>query len=486
MPLFSGFGPDAIMSRLESSAAKAVLTVAVTSRGGKQYAMADVAMKAVAGLACPPQVVVIRTAAAGPVPAGATELDPGTAVAGPLPATAVPAEHPLLLAYTSGTTGKPKGAVLGHAGMLAGVGRDAHFHMDVKPSDVLLWSTDMGWIMGPWAIIATGLPGATLALYEGGASYPDPDRLWRVVENLEVSILGVSPSLIRGLAAHDSTPERHDLSRLRILGSTGEPWNAEAWWWLLRRVGRSRAPIINISGGTEVGGALLAPLPVCPLKPSTVGGPALGMDVGVVDGNGAPLAEGIGELAVFQPWPSMTRGLWQDRELFLDSYWSRVPGVWMHGDWVSRDEAGFWFVHGRSDDALNVGGRRIGPSEVERVLLRDDLVNAAAAVALPHKTNGQSIWCFVTCAEPGAVSGAELVARLSDAVAAQLGKPFRPERIVIVADLPMTQSSKTARRLVRQVALDEPVGDLSGIANPQAIDDIRHALAQHQAIGAQP
>jgi acetyl-CoA synthetase len=194
------------------------------------------------------------------------------------------------------------------------------------------------------------------------------------------------------------------------------------------------------------------------------------------------LAEGRGELAVFQPWPSMTRSLWHDNALFLDSYWSRVPDVWMHGDWVSTDEDGFWFVHGRSDDALNVAGRRIGPSEVEKILLRDERVGLAAAVALPHETKGQSIWCFVTCSEvPGVgqqVIAEELAAELADAVAKQLGKPFRPQ-CVLVADLPKTQSSKIVRRLVRQVALSEPVGDLTGIANPQAIDAVREALGKH-------
>jgi acetyl-CoA synthetase len=480
VPLFSGFGPDAMRSRLADSGARVVVTVDRTRRGGRTYDMVAVAVAATRSLANPPLILVMAHDSPDFAPSDDRVClsSHGTYDGEPVAAVAVESEHPFLLAYTSGTSGKPKGAVLGHAGALLGIGRDAVFHVDVKPDDVLMWSTDMGWIMGPWTVISAGLRGACLALYDGLVTYPDVNRLWRVVDDLGITILGVSPSLIRGLAGAGSEPESAALTTLRILAGTGEPWNAEAWLWLFDRVGRGTAPIINISGGTEVGGALLAPLPIDPLKPCTLGGPALGMDVVIVDSNGAPVDCGVGELAVRQPWPGMTRGLWNAPDLFIESYWSRVPDVWMHGDWASQDSDGFWYLHGRSDDALNVGGRRIGPSEVEEVVLEDHAVDDAAAIALPHKIKGEAIWCFVSGA--GLAQSGDWRRRLTDRVADSMGKPFRPEGIVAVPELPRTRSAKIARRVIRRIALGEEPGDLSGIANPETVDLLRDALKEFE------
>jgi acetyl-CoA synthetase len=279
VPLFTGFGPDAMSARLRDAGAKVVTTLDATSRAGKHYNLAGIAARAVGQLDAAPRVLVI------PQSGGRASHRAAERLASP----ALTSDHPFLLAYTSGTTGRPKGAVLGHAGVLTGIGRDAYFHMDVHGDDVLLWTTDMGWIMGPWAVVAAGLNGACLALYDGAPAYPDADRLWRVAEGLGVTILGTSPSLVRGLAGTGSDPGHSDLSGLRVLGGTGEPWDEAAWRWLLERVGGGRAPVINFSGGTEVGCALLAPLPVSPLKPRTLGGPAVGMDVAIVGPDGAPV-----------------------------------------------------------------------------------------------------------------------------------------------------------------------------------------------------
>jgi acetyl-CoA synthetase len=298
-----------------------------------------------------------------------------------------------------------------------------------------------------------------------------------LVEHHKVTVLGVSPSLIRSVAAAGAPPAVHDLSALRILGATGEPWDVSSWTWLFDEVGRGRCPIINISGGTEVGGAFLAPTPLQGLAPCTLGGPALGMDVDIFNADGQPTAAGeVGELVCKNPWPAMTKGLWRDTGRYLDSYWRRWPGVWAHGDWASRDADGYWYLHGRSDDTLNVAGKRLGPAEVEGVLAGHPAVAEAAVIGLPHPVKGEAVWCFVML-RPGRAGSDALSAELQALVAGQLGKAFRPDAVVFVDDLPRTRSAKLVRRAIRAAATGSDPGDLVGIENPAAIDGIRAVLA---------
>jgi acetyl-CoA synthetase len=340
---------------------------------------------------------------------------------------------------------------------------------------VLHWVTDLGWIMGPWEIVGALALGSTVLLFEGAPNHPGPDRLWSLVERHGVTTLGVSPTLIRALIPAGIEPVRaHDLSSLRILASTGEPWNPDPYLWLFREIGRSNLPIVNLSGGTEVGACFLSPLPVCDLKPCTLRGPALGMDVDVWGPDGRPVAAGeVGELVCTQPWPAMTRGIWGDPERYLDTYWGRWPGVWLHGDWASRDEDGFWFLHGRSDDTLNVAGKRLGPAEVESVLASHPAVAESAAVGVPDPVKGETIWCVVV-RKPGAEVAADELAAL---VGAHLGRSFAPSRVVFADELPKTRSAKIVRRAVRAVALGEDPGDLSSLENPGALDGIRARIS---------
>jgi acetyl-CoA synthetase len=345
----------------------------------------------------------------------------------------------------------------------------------VRPRDVFFWVTDMGWVMGPLSTFGTHALGATLLLYEGAPDTPGPGRLWEIVERHRVTMFGVSPTLIRALKPHGAElPAACDLSSVRVFGSTGEPWNEDPYLWLSETVGKGRVPIINFSGGTEVGGAFLAPFPVEPIKPCSLGGPSLGMDVEVFDGDGKPVRGELGELVCRQPWPAMTRGVWGDRDRYIEAYWSTFPGTWRHGDWAMVDDDGQWFLFGRSDEAINVAGKRVGPAEIEGVLVAHEAVAEAAAVGVPDEAKGEAIWCFWT---PTAEDGEDVSPELRGEVASQLGKPFSPGRVMRVAALPRTRSAKILRRAIRAAAIGADPGDLSGAENPEALDLIHAAVA---------
>lgn len=481
LPIFSGFAADAVATRLQDAEARVLLTADGFLRRGAVVPMKETADRAASASPTVERVVVWSRLGRDDLPWDARrdvrweELTAGRPHR--FETEALDSEHPLFIAYTSGTTGKPKGAVHVHAGVLVKLASEVAYQVDLHRDELLFWVTDLGWIMGPWELIGAGALGASVLLYEGAPNHPGPDRLWALVERHRVNVLGVSPTLIRALIpAGEEHVRRHDLSSLRILGSTGEPWNPQPYLWFFREVGGGRCPIINISGGTEVGACFLSPLPITSLKPCTLRGPALGMDVDVFGPDGRPVPPGqVGELVCRKPWPGMTRGLWRDPERYLDAYWRRWPDVWVHGDWASVDRDGFWFLHGRSDDTLNVAGKRLGPAEVESILARHPAVAESAAVGIPDEVKGEAVWCFVVL-KPGAEAGPKLREELAEAVAEHLGKAFRPARVVFVPELPKTRSAKIVRRAIRAAVLGRDPGDLSSLENPGALDAVRAAL----------
>ena len=478
IPVFSGYAADAVATRLQDANAKILVTADGFLRRGTRVPMKQIADEAASMSPSVEHVVGWRRFGDGDTPWNEPrDVEWPAEAAEPFDSTPLDPETPLMLAYTSGTTGRPKGSVHVHGGFLVKIAEEVAYQTDVQQGDVLFWVTDLGWIMGPWEVVGATALGATVLLYEGAPNYPEPDRIWDIVERHGVTVLGVSPTLIRSLIPQgDEHVTKHDLSSLRIIGSTGEPWNPEPYLWTLKNVGGGRCPIINISGGTEVGACFLSPLPITELKPCTLRGPALGMAVDVWDPNGKPVATGeVGELVCTKPWPAMTRGVWGDPERYLDAYWRRFPGVWVHGDWATIDEDGFWFLHGRSDDTMNVAGKRLGPAEVESALIEHPAVAESAAVGVPHEVKGETIWCFVVT-KPGVERTDELVAELSATVAAHLGKSFKPERIVFVDELPKTRSAKIVRRALRATVLERDPGDLSSLENPGALDKIRTSL----------
>jgi acetyl-CoA synthetase len=385
----------------------------------------------------------------------------------------------LLLAYTSGTTGRPKGAVHTHAGFLLKTASEVAYSFDVKEGDVFSWVTDMGWIMGPLSIVGTHANGAALMLYEGSPDVPDVSRLWELVQRHGITMLGVSPTLARALRAGLGRPSSEfELSSVRTLGSTGEPWDPDSYEWLARDVFGSRVPVINFSGGTEVGGSFLAPYPVEPIPSCSLGGPSLGMDVDVVDDDAQPVRGVVGELVCRQPWPSMTRGVWKDDERYLEAYWSTFPGVWRHGDYALADSDGQWFILGRSDDVMNVAGKRLAPAEVEAVLAGHPAVAESAVVGVPDSTKGESVWAFWV---PRAGVDDDVSAELRSMVGAALGKPFTPKSVLRVTRLPKTISGKIVRRAVRAAVTGDDPGDLSGMESGDAVDEIRSLVRPDEA-----
>jgi acetyl-CoA synthetase len=478
VPLFSGFGADAIAKRLGDADAKALITADGFLRKGSPVPMKGVADEALASLPGVRTVFVVRRLGAAvdcPMEAG-RDLGWSEALAAQGPrreSLAVDSETPWMVIYTSGTTGRPKGSVHVHGGFLVKVAQEAAHQTDVRRSDALLWVTDMGWIMGPWEVVGTLALGATLVLYEGAPDHPDPGRLWQVVAKHRVSVLGVSPTLIRALMkSGDAWPTQHDLSSLRVLASTGEPWNPEPWRWLLDKVGHGRCPIINLSGGTEVGACFLSPTPASDLKPCSLGHPSFGMAVDIVDAQGLPVKPGeVGELVCRAPWPGMTRGLWKDPARYLATYWERFPGVWYHGDFASVDADGHWFLHGRSDDTIKIAGKRVGPAEVESILVDTGLVAECAAIGVPDAMKGEVVHCWAI-PKPPHQGSKDLERALCDAVEKALGKPFRPKAVHFVKDLPRTRNAKILRRAVRAVATGQEAGDLTALANPEALREV--------------
>ncbi len=459
VPIFSGFAAPAVAQRLQASEAKAVITQVSSSRRGKPIPMLEILEEARRESPSVEHVVVAPF-----------ELD---GLPGVLPAAQVDSETPYLLTYTSGTTGQPKGVVHVQGGFLVSIAREVAYQADVHAGDVVHFATDMGWIMGPWTVVGAGAVGATIVFAEGAPDWPAPDRLWRTVEQEAVTSLGLSPTLVRALLPHG--PPATELYSLRTFVTTGEPWNPEPYRWLFEDVGGSRVPVINCTGGTEVGACFLSPTPVGPIKSCSVGGPALGMAMDVVDDDGRSLigTGRVGELVSRRPFPGMTRGFWRDPERFIETYWSRFPGVWVHGDWASVDADGFWFLHGRSDDTLNIAGKRIGPAELESAAVSHPAVREAAAIGVPHELKGETAWIFC-CLLPGAEA---TPAEVSAHVAAELGKAFKPDRVIFVDALPKTRSAKIVRRALRAKALGTDPGDLSSLENPESLDAIAAAVA---------
>ncbi|HXP87418.1 MAG TPA: AMP-binding protein [Bryobacteraceae bacterium] len=462
VPIFAGFGAGAIAARLADSGARCVFTAEHLERRGKRLALAEKVRQAATRA---PSVEHIITDCAG---------QPGE----PIATASLDSETPALLLYTSGTTGMAKGCVHTHAGALVQTAKEIYLAFDHRDADRFFWLSDIGWMMGPWTILGNHHFGGTIFIYDGAPDFPAPggsgmDRLWQMLERHRITTFGMSPTAIRTLM-HGSDPARYDLSALRLLGSSGEPWDESSYMWFFENVGRRRAPIINISGGTEIIGCFLFPLPIQPLKPCTLGSPAPGMAAVVLDDAGQPVAPGVtGYLACTAPAPSMTRGVWGRPDRYIETYWSKwpnaSPNIWFHGDWASVDEDGCWFLHGRADESMNVSGRKVGPGEVEDALLEHPGVAEAAVIGVPDEIKGEAIVGFVV-PKPGESADSLWLDAVARTVVDSLGPPFRPRAVHAVIELPKTQSGKIVRRLIRQAYLGHELGDVSTVQNPAALD----------------
>jgi acetyl-CoA synthetase len=478
VPIFSGFGFDAIRMRLQDVGAKVLFTADASVRRGRTIRIKETVDKSVEGVDSITNLIVVKRMRLDIPWVEGRDISWSEFLANQnvsSPTTAMRSEDIAMVLYSSGTTGKPKGTVHTHAGTLVQAAKEVAYYIDVKPDDLLFWVTDLGWMMGPWQVVGAQHQGATHLIYEGAVDYPSPDQLWSIIARHKVTIFGLSPTAVRFLMAKgEQWVGNHDLSSLRILGSTGEPWDDTSWLWFFENIGRNQVPIINISGGTEIFGCFLSPMPITKLKPRTLRGPGLGMAIDVIDEEGESVREKIGTLICRKPAPSMTRGFWNDPERYLETYWEAFPGVWWHGDLAFIDDDGFWFLLGRADDVVKVAGKRVGPAEVETALISHPQVSEVASIGVPHAMKGSAIIVHVVLTPDAKLSEA-LRNELKEYVGTTMGKPFIPHDVRFVSALPKTRSGKIVRRMVKQIYLGEDPGDLSSVENPEALDAIRNS-----------
>ncbi|MHA2264777.1 MAG: AMP-binding protein, partial [Candidatus Thorarchaeota archaeon] len=479
LPLFSGFGVNAVVTRLKDADAKALFTADGFSRRGRPVNMKTVADSAAAEIPSLQHMIVLNRANLQvDIQKGRDHWWHDLVPSQPDNAETeiTNAEDPIMVIYTSGTTGPPKGAVHTHCGFPIKSAQDMAFGTDLHPGQIIAWgpNVDAGWMMGPWLIFGALILGGTFFIYDGAPNYPSPDRVWSMVEKHKITTLGISPTLVRALMPAGLEPVRkHDLSSLRFFASTGEPWNPDPWMWLFRDVGQGKRPIINYSGGTEISGGILMGNPIMPLKACSFSGLCPGIDGDVFDDDGNPVRNQVGELVIKGPWIGMTRGFWKDSERYEETYWSRWKDVWVHGDFAAIDSDGFWYILGRSDDIIKVAGKRLGPAEVESIVVEHPAVMEAAVIGVPHEVKGSDLVVFCVLV-PGEKPDTNLTTDLKKMVAKDMGKPLVPRDMLYVSDLPKTRSAKVMRRMIRAAYLGEKLGDTSSLVNPETIDEIRN------------
>lgn len=474
LPLFSGFGVNPIVSRLSLCRARALISTTGFQRRGKWIERETVAVQA--AMTADLEFLILRASdgsKAGP-PAAIDWHDLAAAeMAGPA-GEPMRSDDPFMVFFTSGTTGKPKGIVHTHGGFPLKIAHDSLVHYDMKAGDVFFWPADMGWIAGALILAGSMMHGATMLCFDGAYDAPDLSRMSRVIERHGVTHFGTAPTMIRAFAANPETALVGDVSSIRLMITGGETISAEHFIWHQRHFGRGEAPLINYSGGTEASGALISSVIVKPIPAGGFNTPSPGIAVDVVNGEGQPITDEVGELVVLAPFVGMTRSFWEDDARYLETYWRTIPGIWVHGDLAQRDAAGNFFIRGRSDDTLKLAGKRMGPAEIEDVLLEIPGTIELAAIGVDDSSKGQILVVFAVCKQ-GTLPDAMTVALQAHADA-RLGPAFRPARVHVVSELPKTRTGKVMRRLIRSVYCGLPLGDLSSLENVSALDEVARVV----------
>ena len=380
-------------------------------------------------------------------------------------------EDPLFILYTSGTTGKPKGVIHTHGGFSVFAGHQASYLVDIHQNDTLFWPADVGWITGlVWNVYGLLIMGASAIIYDGALDYPTEDRIWQILSKHKATIFGISPTAVRLFKKNNTQPlKKYSLDKLRNIPTTGEPLDEDSWWWLFEKVGNKKIPIMNLSGGTEIGGAMLSVFPGMKLKPSTVGIPVPGMDLDIVDDDGNSVRGKNGYLVIKSPWPAMTRGLLNDDDRYIKTYWSRFENMWFHGDYVFADEDNLWYMQGRSDDVINVSGHRMSTAEIEHAVISHDKISDAASISIPDELTGEAIVVFFVSNDDNCVG---LESEIMEHISKKIGKIAKPKQIFQLSDLPKTRTGKVMRRLLKSKLMGTELGDLSSLENPDVLDEI--------------
>ncbi|MDC0426889.1 AMP-binding protein [Pelagibacteraceae bacterium] len=473
LPLFSGYGSNAVIDRLKIAKAKGIFTSSITFRKGKEIKMFDTIKDGVEALGLIQKIFLVGDEKGKKI----FNWNNFENVSDQLKTQEMEAEDPAVIHFTSGTTGKPKGCVYTHIGLVTKMSFDEGILADFKQTDVHFCMADMGWMVGSKSATIASLHGAKMIIAEGVPDFPDEVRFWKLIEKYKVSWTELSPALIRSQMNKNKTLFKElNLNSLRIVCTGGEPWTEKPWRWLFEFIGKSKVPIMNSAGGTEVSGSILHCCLHRPFKVGSFNAPIPGMSADIVnlDAKTVSLDE-MGELIMRKSSIGLTKSLWHDDKRYIDNYWSVIKDLWVHGDLASRDKDGHWYLHGRSDDTIKVSGKRIGPAELEGSIIRSGKVKEAAAVGIPDENKGSKIIIAIVALNKNDPEIKEEY--FMDLIIKDLGKSFKPDKIIFVSDLPKTRNMKIMRRVIKTCLTNQDPGDISTLLNPESVEEIKtHAI----------